>query len=456
MFLFLPLGTTRPRWRTPYVTYGLIVANVAVFCLQIASPDALPPGFIPAQPGLFAWVASMFMHAGVLHLLGNMLFLWLFATLTEDVFGAWLLLGFYFASNFGASLLHWLVGAMFSPGSLEVPVVGASGAIAGIMGLSAVCFLRTKVRVWYLFWFWLVFVRTGTVELGAPVFVGLWAGWEVVQGLLKTSLEAAYGGGGGVAHWAHIGGFAVGLGGALALKLRKRVVYTDLVGGRRPVTSEFDAFRQAGELENMVKRSPKDADAWHALGRAREASGRVQKAGDAYARALELFLAERRGEEAVAAYRAVKEYQGVPELPAALLFLLACALDQGGRKKDAFLIFRQLTRGGPPGPQTETALLRAAEIARELPGYRLEAERCYEALLKDFPHSTWRALAMEGLERLRAMPKEDRPVRLDVPEPPGKPVTRWDRLERRRRTQGNDGTEGDLRPLGDVGEGEEE
>ncbi len=262
---------------------------------------ALPPGFIPAQPGLFAWVASMFMHAGVLHLLGNMLFLWLFATLTEDVFGAWLLLGFYFASDFGASLLHWLVGAMFSPGSLEVPVVGASGAIAGIMGLSAVCFLRTKVRVWYLFRFFLVFVRTGTVELGAPVFVGLWVGWEVVQGLLKTSLEAAYGGGGGVAHWAHIGGFAVGLGGALALKLRKRVVYTDLVGGRRPVTSEFDAFRQAGELENMVKRSPKDADAWHALGRAREASGRVQKAGDAYARALELFLAERRGEEAGAA-----------------------------------------------------------------------------------------------------------------------------------------------------------
>ena len=96
VFLFVPLGTTRPRWRTPYVTYGLIVANVLVFWLQITSRDALPPGFIPARPGLFSWFASMFMHGDVFHLGGNMLFLWLFATLTEDVFGPWLLLAVYF------------------------------------------------------------------------------------------------------------------------------------------------------------------------------------------------------------------------------------------------------------------------------------------------------------------------------------------------------------------------
>jgi len=166
-------------------------ANVYVFILQMALGESMLEGFVPSRPSLFAWVASMFMLTGVFHLLGNMLFLWLFATLTEDIFGAWLLLAFYFASDFGASLLHWLVGVMFSPGSLEVPVVGASGAIAGIMGLSAVCFLRTKVRVWYLFWFGIVFLRTGVVELGAPVFLGLWVGWEVIQGLLKTSMEAA-------------------------------------------------------------------------------------------------------------------------------------------------------------------------------------------------------------------------------------------------------------------------
>ena len=427
MFFFIPLGTTRPRWRVPYFTYGLMAVTVAGFVAQMSAEEPLSAAFNSAHPSLSGLIASVFMHGGIIHLAGNMLFLWLFATLTEDVFGARLLLGFYFLSHVGAVGLDLLVTAISFPIMPDRPLVGASGAIAGIMGLSAACFLRTKVRVWYLIGMY-VYWRIGTVELGAPVFVGLWAAWELLQGTITTGLGIPS----ATAHWAHIGGFAVGLGGALALNLRKRVVYTDLVGGRRPVTSDFEAFRQAGELEQMVKRSPKDADAWHALGRAREASGRVQKAGEAYARALELFLAERRGEEAVAAYRALKEYQGVPELPAALLFLLACSLEQGGRKKDAFLIFRQVMRVGPPGPQTETALLRAAEIARELPGYRLEAKRCYEALLKDFPYSSWRGLAMDGLAKLRAMPKEEKPVTLpEAPRPPGKPVTRWDRLERR-------------------------
>ncbi len=436
MFFFIPLGTTRPRWRTPYLTYVLIGANVVVFIAQMAWGEAMPPGFVPGRPSLFAWVASMFMHAGVFHLLGNMLFLWLFATLTEDVFGAWLLLAFYFASDLGATLLHAFVGALFLPGSLETPVVGASGAIAGIMGLSAACFLRTKVRVWYLFWFWIVFLRTGVVEVGAPVFLGLWGGWEVIQGLVKTPLEAAYGGGGGgVAHWAHVGGFAVGLAGALALKLRKRVVYSDLVEGRRPVTGQFEAYRQAGELEQMVERSPEDADSWHALGRARESSGRLDKAGEAYERALGLFLRERRGAEAVEAYKAMREYREMPALPEALVFLLACALEDGGSRKEAFGLFQQLALAGGRGPQTETALLRAAGIARELPGYRVQAEECYRALLRDFPHSAWRGLAMEGLARLRALPKEE-PAAEPEREAPPRRVTRFDRLERGPRERG--------------------
>ena len=450
MFFFLPLGTTRPRWRVPYLTYGLMAANIFVFVLQMGWGEAVARGFVPAHPSPLMWVASIFMHAGVLHLLGNMLFLWLFATLTEDVFGAWLLLAFYFASDLGATLLHSLVGLIFSPGSLEVPVVGASGAIAGIMGLSAVCFLRTKVRVWYLAG-WFLYWRTGVAEIGAPVFVGLWVGWEMIQGLL----DAAYGEGGGVAHWAHVGGFAVGLGGALALKLRKRVVHTDLVEGRRPVTGQFEAFAQAGELEQMVERSPDDADAWYALGRARESGGRLAKAGEAHARAMELFLRQRRGAEAVAAYKAMREYREMPALPEALVFLLACALEDAGRKEDAFGMFRQLTLEGQRGPQTETALIRAAEIARELPGYRVQAEECYQALLREFPYSPWRAMATEGLAKVRAMPREEAAAEAG-PGAPTKPVTRFDRLERRRRTQGTDAPDGDLRPLGDVGQEDEE
>jgi len=399
VFLFVPLGTTRPRWRRPYITYGLMAANILVFGLQIGSPDSLPLGFIPAHPGLSSWFLSIFMHAGVVHLLGNMLFLWLFATLTEDVFGAWLLLAFYFASDLGATLLYSLVGLIFSPNSLEVPVVGASGAIAGIMGLSAVCFLRTQVRVWYLVG-WFLYWRTGVAEIGAPVFVGLWVGWEVIQGLLKTSMEAAYGGGGGVAHWAHVGGFAVGMGVALALKLRKRVVHTDLVEGRRPVMGQFEAFAQAGELEQMVERSPEDAEAWYALGRAREGSGRMAKAGEAHARAMELFLRQRRGAEAVEAYKAMREYREMPALPEALAFLLACALAESGHREDAFRLFWEVAKEGPKGPQTETSLVRAGEIAASLPGHAQDARDCYRKLLEDYPYGPWRHIALKRLKDL--------------------------------------------------------
>ncbi len=439
--LFLPLGTTRPRWRTPYLTYGLIAACVLVYLAQMGSEEPFAAAFVPAHPSFVGLIASMFMHAGLLHLILNMIFLWLFATLVEDVFGPWLLLAFYFASHVGAVLLHMLVSALFSPGALDVPIVGASGAIAGVMGLSAICFLRTRVRIWYFVWYWYVVMRSGVVEIGAPVFVGLWAVWELLQGTLTAGSGTAS----GTAHWAHIGGFAIGLGGALALNLRARVVYSDLVEGHRPVTGEFEAFSQAGELEHVVERSPNNANAWYALGRAREASGRLEKAGEAYGRALGLFLRERRGAQAAEAYVAMKEYQALPALSEAMLFLLACALEESGRGRDAFAIFRHLIAGGSPGPQTETALLRAAKIAEALPGYRAHAIGCYERLLRDFPYSSWRGLATAGLARLRAMPAEQQPVAEqaallaeDTPagaeqerEEPGRPVTRWDRLERR-------------------------
>ncbi|MCJ7751890.1 MAG: rhomboid family intramembrane serine protease, partial [Armatimonadetes bacterium] len=355
---------------------------------------ATPTGAVPDN--------VVFLHGDVLHLGGNMLFLWLFATLTEDVFGPWLLLAVYFASDLGATLLHSFVGALFAPGALDIPVVGASGAIAGVMGLSAVCFLRTQVRVWYLFWFFLVFLRTGTVELGAPVFVGLWVGWEVIQGLLKTSLEAAYGGGGGVAHWAHVGGFGVGLGVALAMKLRGRVVRTDVVDGRRPAIGEFEAFAQSAEIEKMVQQSPEDAEAWYALGRARLMSGRPEKAGEAYARALELFLRQRQEEGVVRAFAGLKEHGEGAAVAAELRFPLACALAERAHPEDAFRLFRELAREGPKGAQTETALVRAGEIASSLPGYAEYARESFRKLLDEYPYGPWRQIALKRLKELEA------------------------------------------------------
>lgn len=411
MFFFLPLGTTRPCWRTPYLTYGLLSANALVFVIQQAAGEALPQGFIPAHPSLWAWFISIFMHAGIFHLAGNSLFLWLFGTIAEDVLGPWLFLLFYLGGDVGAMGLDALLDSLSGPEALMAPHLGASGAIAGIMGLSAVCFLRTKVRVWYLVgWFWYLWFRTDVIEIGAPVFLGLWVGWEFLQGAFHSALGIPA----DVAHWAHVGGFAAGLFGAVALRLNKRIPRLDLVSGRVPVTSSFEAAEQAGELQEMLAESPNDPEAWHALGRDYEMAGRTEKAREAYGKALFLFLEQRRMPEAARAYAGMSAY-GLPTgLTADQQFDIACALEEAGKAKEAYGLFCQNAAEHPQGERAETALIRGGELALSSLHDGEWAAACYRRLLEAYPYSTWCALAKERLEEL-GMPEKPSPA-------PGQPA----------------------------------
>jgi membrane associated rhomboid family serine protease len=376
-----------------------------VFVVQLTTEDVLPKGFVPAHPSLPAWFASMFMHAGFTHIIGNMIFLWLFGTIAEDVLGPGLFLLFYFGGDIGATLLDILVSASSSPGALAVPRLGASGAIAGIMGLSAICFLKTKIRIWYVFW-WILFLipRAGTLEVAAPVGLGIWIGWEVIQGVDQAISGAM----GGVGHWAHIGGFVFGMGGAVAMGLHKRIPRMDLISGRVPVHSASDAYQQAGELQKMVMDLPQDAEAWAALARDYEMTGRVDRAKEAHAKALSLFLTQRNTAGAAAAYSALNSYGIGPQLTPDQQFNLARALDDAGKVGDAFGLYRATANHHPDQQTAETALIRAAEIARTaLSDQRLAAD-CYRQLLERFPYSAWRALAMDRLREMN-VPQETAP-----------------------------------------------
>lgn len=410
MFLLIPLGTSRPRWRVPYATYGLILANAAVFAVQLTGEDALPKGFIPAQPSLFAWFISMFMHAGFTHIIGNMVFLWLFGTIAEDVLGPGLFLLFYFGGSLGATLLDVLISASSSPGALDLPRLGASGAIAGIMGLSAICFLKTKIRVWYFFWWFMFLVpRIGQFEVTAPVALGVWIGWEVIQGMV----QAVSGTIGGVGHWAHIGGFVFGMGGAVVMGLHKRIPRMDLISGRVPVHSTTDAYEQAGALQKMVMDSPEDAEAWAALARDYEMTGRLDRAKEAHANALSRFLAQRNSAGAAGAYSALNSYGIVPQLTPDQQFSLARALDDGGRAGDAFGLFRAVANHHPDQQIAETALVRAAEIARTPLNDTQLAADCYRQLLERFPYGNWWALAQDRLREMKVPEKAP-----SAPDPP--------------------------------------
>lgn len=201
-----PIRDHNPSGQVPFVTYALIAINVLVFLGSVPGrADAqlgqfffdwgLIPARIAAGQGYDTFVTSMFLHAGWMHLFGNMLFLWIFADNLEAEMGHVLFVLFYLAVGLAAGL-----GQMApEPGSM-VPMVGASGAIAGVMGGYVLLYPRARIDVAVIFVF---FFRIFAVP--AWVVLGLWFGLQVVSGAAMPLT------GGGVAYWAHAGGFVAGL-----------------------------------------------------------------------------------------------------------------------------------------------------------------------------------------------------------------------------------------------------
>lgn len=209
-----PIGDeNRGRGLTP-VTLVIVLLNVLVFVYQMSLelPELrefiMTYGAIPAELGrgddLYTVLTSMFVHGGLGHIFGNMLFMVIFADNIERRFGPLLFLGFYLACGLAATGAHLLTNA----GS-QTPTVGASGAISGVMGAYILLYPLNRVRV--LVWYW------GILQVPAFIFLGIWFLTQLTNGVAALAVETAQSA--GVAFWAHIGGFAAGalLGGMLGM-----------------------------------------------------------------------------------------------------------------------------------------------------------------------------------------------------------------------------------------------
>jgi membrane associated rhomboid family serine protease len=216
----IPLKDINPTKSFPFVNVLLIAANVLVFFYQITlSPHAakafvlanatiparLPAflaGHAPASVALIPLFSSMFLHGGLMHLLGNMLFLYIFGDNVENTFGHIGYLFFYVLCGIGSGLIH----VMFNWGS-PVPALGASGAISGVMGAYAVMFPSHRILT-----FFFIFL----IPVPAILILGYWFVLQFVAGINGLGMATA----GGVAWWAHIGGFLMGVVIAWAVKKR--------------------------------------------------------------------------------------------------------------------------------------------------------------------------------------------------------------------------------------------
>jgi membrane associated rhomboid family serine protease len=223
----IPIRDTIPSRRTAWVTRALLVANVVLFAVELRQGRRLEPflyqfGVVPSHwlvssasdfldwPRLFlSLLTFQFLHGGFLHLASNMLYLWIFADNVEDRLGH----GRFFLLYLGGGVASAVLQILMRPHS-SVPMVGASGAIAAVLGAYLLLFptarIITLVPLW-LFW--------ETVEIPAFLFLGFWFLLQWAQGVMTIGQVADVG---GVAFWAHIGGFLSGIAGILALRPRRR------------------------------------------------------------------------------------------------------------------------------------------------------------------------------------------------------------------------------------------
>ena len=220
----MPIGDDNTgRKLTPLVTYVLLAVNVLVFFLELSGGDAFIQrwAFVPTRfladpigdlPTLFT---SMFMHAGWAHLLGNMLYLWIFGDNVEDRLGHGLFFVFYILCGLGATFAQ----LAFSMGS-SIPNLGASGAIAGVLGAYLMMFPKGSVNV---------LVGRVVTRMSALIVIGFWIVLQIFSGI--GTLTASSQNEGGVAYMAHIGGFVAG------------VILTFLLGGNRRALPSTTSYR---------------------------------------------------------------------------------------------------------------------------------------------------------------------------------------------------------------------
>ncbi len=210
----IPLKDENPARTFPFITISLIAINSVVFIHQFTSPLSIQKEFIfafgmipgallgqveripTALPAAATMITSQFIHGGILHLLGNMLYLWIFGNNIEDLLGRFRFLLFYLLCGVLAAVVHIVI----NPYS-DIPMVGASGAIAGVLGAYLITFPKAQVRVLVF-----IFIFITTMRISAFWVLGF---WFIIQIFYATG--SSVGGGTNVAYMAHIGGFIAGI-----------------------------------------------------------------------------------------------------------------------------------------------------------------------------------------------------------------------------------------------------
>jgi membrane associated rhomboid family serine protease len=354
--------------------------------------------FVPAHPQPISYLTANFLHGGWLHLIGNMWFLWLAGFVLEDVWGRWVYSVFYLIAG-AAALQFW---AWSNPGSIT-PTLGASGAVAALMGAFLVRFPKMKIEMG-----WLLFFRLYRFKAAAYWLLPLWLFTEIFYGSLSGSS-------GGVAHWAHVGGFLFGALAALAIQhsgleqKANKAIEEQLGWTNDPELEQAGGMMEHGQLAeasalltNYVAAKPNSLDAWNLMRQIYARQNNTKDYLDATVKTCELHL---RAHEIEAAFQDYAEFtnSGGSKMPATAWLDLCKGAEEMHDFERAFGEYQHLAQSYPVERQALTAQLSAARLCLKRLNRPQDALALYQAAsASPIPHLDWEQHIQAGIKDAKA------------------------------------------------------
>jgi len=401
----IPFKTDRTLRKVPYVTYSLCFLNLFIYLSTLGKSEydiytiAQHWGFTINHPSILTLFTSAFLHTELLHVSGNLLILWLVGTVLEAGIGSTVFLLLYLASLVCATTLYGVIGRIFMPDSLGIPLIGASGAISGITGLAAFRYFKVRVLTIPLIGFPMIPIPLPIpVLLWMPLwaYAVLFASRELLAGLTELHGSTSM-----VAHWAHIGGLGLGALMAMVMRVaqegRREFVLED---STKAVSGAKPRERSLQELRSLLREHPNDPEIIEAMAGLLMVQREHEKSRDLYLKAVRLFLAANLRDRAAISYLNVLHTYPETILPPREQISLASTLEALGHFREAAQAFNLIIDQYPEREEAQTAVLRTAQLDLRYLHDPADAERLLRLFIERYPESHWHQLAQERLREM--------------------------------------------------------
>jgi membrane associated rhomboid family serine protease len=392
-FYFLPVGTEIRLRKVPLVTLALLGLNVGVFvAFRLLGTDSyflLRLAFVPARFGPLALLTSCFIHVDFLHIIPNLVYLWIFGSVLEDRLGRLHYLGAYLACGVLSMMAQAVAVVSFVPQNAAFPIIGASGAISGLLGLFLVRFYYARIKVASLAFLFLQGVyRASVSRLNAAGAMLLWILIQLAYGLSSSSNPLST-----TAYWSHISGFLFGLALGVTSGLGNEArLERKLLKGKR-YFEEGKWFAAMGELIEFLKTRPLDAEARAILARTFLLTGQRKKATIEYSRAIVGEMNSGGFGVAVELYEEMKRISPEAQLPPSSQLRMAKHLEENDRLDLSAEAYASFGSANPGIDKAPASLLKAAGIYATKLNDLEKAGELYRRVRALYPQTPWAQLA---------------------------------------------------------------